>query len=827
MSVCEESIRAAYGDRSASAADIKQLQSDLRRRARELKARDASLSENDALLAAADDFSKKAELKALAEKRNTLLGMARRMEALDTIRNVYANDPEAGLKAWLVGIQGKRAGARASAANEQLSLHNEYFSGLMADIGKIDGGHDLLAAGTMDREIADVMWRLGTEGADTNGLDPRAIAIGKAIQKWQEAARFNANKAGAWIGKLPGYIVTQSHDAIRISGDRQGWMAMMRERADIGRMMDEQGADSVDELLDGLWENLASGLHHKTAPTGGGGKGLSGMARGVSQERVIHFKSADDWFAYNEAFGGGNLREAVLGGLSKLSRATGLMRVMGPNHADTYTRVVNDLTSALKKTDPAAAGKLDKTAERYRKIYLAELDGSLDVPGNNVLGEWSANIRAIQNMSALGGSFLSSIGDLGVMMVGARYAGGNAFDVVGRGVGSLFRSAPKGERLELLADLGVALESMAGRFTTNRFSVDDGVRGAIGTMQKAFFKYNLQNRWTDAMRSGIAEFLSANLSRRAQTGFDGLPADLRSTLTLYGIDAGKWDIIRKGTLREMDGQKFLTPNALDEVDDAEFAKYLTDRDLPATGREVKRLREEVKRQIRGYFVDQNGYMLLSPDAATRGIMKMGTQKGTAAGEGVRMIMQFKSYMLAFSERIIGRQYQQQGVAGVAKMIAATTLMGYVAMSAKDLAKGKAPRDPTDPKTAIASMVQGGGLGIYGDILFSQVLERRGQDALAQLFGPTVSDANEAIKIMARAAEGRDPTAAGVRFVQSNTPFINLFYTRLALDYMVFWNLQEAVNPGSLARTEREMQERTGQQYLVQPSRDRFQPERVQ
>lgn len=45
----------------------------------------------------------------------------------------------------------------------------------------------------------------------------------------------------------------------------------------------------------------------------------------------------------------------------------------------------------------------------------------------------------------------------------------------------------------------------------------------------------------------------------------------------------------------------------------------------------------------------------------------------------------------------------------------------------------------------------------------------------------------------------------MRFVQGNTSFLNLFYTRIALDYLVFYRLQEWMNPRSLSRMESEMQ----------------------
>lgn len=828
MGVCDDFIREAYGDRNLSADDIAALQRDLRRRAREIRARDPGLSDNDALATAGNEFASQAEMRALVEKRNTLLGLRRRAEIVSYIRTNFGDKPAEGLKAVLVGVQRGRVGARASAANEALMLRNQYEAGLFADIARVDSGLDIMASGALDQDIARVLWALNTPGAKLDGMDVRAVGIGKAINKWQEIARNNANTAGAWIGKTPGYIVSQSHDMARIVADKDGWLAMMRERADLPRMMREQGTDDADALLDGLWQNLADGVHLKSPTPEEAGKGVRGMARKLSQERVIHFKSADDWFSYNEEFGGGNLREAVTAGLQNSARATGLMRVWGPTHEDTFNRVVDMLLRDAKAAG-TDAGDIRATADRYKKWYMSELDGTLDVPGSNPLATWSAGIRAVQNMASLGGSVLSSVGDLGVMMVGAKYAGRNGFEMVADGLSNMFKGAPDAERMALMADLGMALESMAGKFTTSRFSVDDGARGMVGQAQKLFFKLNLQNKWTDSMRMAIAEFLSANLARSTDTAFDALNPQLRSTLTLYGIDSGRWDIMRAAGLQELDGQRFLTPSAMADVDESLLAGYLRTQGKAASAGAIRELRQEIERQFRGYFTDQNGYMLLTPDAATRGMMKAGTQRGTYVGEAVRMIMQFKSFALAYSQRVIGREIRQGGVAGIAGLVMWSTMAGYAAMTLKDLAKGRTAADPISPETFFKAFTQGGGLGLYGDILASQVVNRP-YDAASALFGPTFGDVfgSQGLGgIAARAAEGRDPTAAGVRFVQNNTPFLNLFYSKLAMDYLVFWNLQEAMNPGSLARMERQMQQDHGQQFLISPSRDRFQPEPAQ
>lgn len=831
--VCIQGIREATGNPNLSAKEAADLFKLLERNAKRLKAENASLSATDAIQAAADQFKVNADIKAKVEARNAYLSLMRRAEAVDNIMTTWKDDPAAGLKALLVGTQDARRGARLSADTEHMQLKGQYVGGLMADVGKVDGGLAILASGDMDADIGRVLWALNTPGADLSKFDPRAVGLGKVIHKWQETSRVNANDAGAWIGKQDGYIVSQAHDGAKISANKAGWIEAMRARADLPRMMSETGALSEDALLDSLWNALSSGVHlSREGGQKGGGKGLSGAAAKVSQERVIHFKSADDWAAYNGQFGVGTLRDAVVFGLERSARATALMRVLGPNHLDNYQRIVAEVQRRLRADNvgPKIESKFDEDARFFDRNYLAELDGSLDIPGSDTMATWFGGIRAVQNMASLGGSLLSSVSDLAVMSLGAKYNGANFLEAPLKGLGNLFTGVPNAERLELFADLGLALESMASKFTSSRFSIDDGVPGLLGNMQKAFFTLNLQNRWTDAMRTAIAEGLSSNLARRVGQSFTELGDDLRTNLGLYGIDEGKWNIIRQYGVGEVQGQKFVSPRNLSAAPDDVFKDYLNGLGFNGSAAEIRNLRSEIERQLRGYFVDQNGYMLLTPSGATRGLMKMGTRRGTWAGEFIRTIMQFKSFTFEFTQRVAGRELRQHGMMGVARMIAATTLMGYVAMSLKDLAKGREPRDATDWKTWVASMQQGGGLGVYGDLLFSQVLERSGSDAALQLFGPTASDllgsqgvAGIASSTIQRASEGRptDFGAKSARFIQNNTPFLNLFYTKLALDYAILWNVQESLNPGSLARMERDLRDRTGQELLVSPTRDRL------
>lgn len=47
--------------------------------------------------------------------------------------------------------------------------------------------------------------------------------------------------------------------------------------------------------------------------------------------------------------------------------------------------------------------------------------------------------------------------------------------------------------------------------------------------------------------------------------------------------------------------------------------------------------------------------------------------------------------------------------------------------------------------------------------------------------------------------------------------------RAALDYLVLYSVQEALNPGSLRRMERRIEKENGQSYLLAPSQTHLDP----
>jgi hypothetical protein len=129
---------------------------------------------------------------------------------------------------------------------------------------------------------------------------------------------------------------------------------------------------------------------------------------------------------------------------------------------------------------------------------------------------------------------------------------------------------------------------------------------------------------------------------------------------------------------------------------------------------------------------------------------------------------------------------------------------------------------------MAAMLQGGGLGLYGDFLFGEA-NRAGGGLIAGLAGPTAGTIEEVHKTLLAIRDGSDTKsraelagAHGLQLLKNNTPFVNMFYTRTALDYFVLHRLQEAMNPGYLRRYEKKVQKENSQTFWLRPTQSPYQ-----
>lgn len=121
----------------------------------------------------------------------------------------------------------------------------------------------------------------------------------------------------------------------------------------------------------------------------------------------------------------------------------------------------------------------------------------------------------------------------------------------------------------------------------------------------------------------------------------------------------------------------------------------------------------------------------------------------------------------------------------------------------------------------AAFTQGGGAGIYGDFLFSDV-NRFGSGLVSTFIGPTANLIDDTAKLTLGNAqqfvrgEEMNLTSDMIRFAGSYAPGIQLWYSRLAFERHVIDQLEQLADPAAANRRYRRIQQRArrdvGQEY---------------
>lgn len=829
-----------------------------------------------ARFADADRAAYELRLAAAVTKRNALLNVAvgnaarRHIESFSAAKSSAGAAPVKPLKDGKVSIANRKPGgmsdvqglrsifygsnkkvdnARASLDAVTRARYNQFAEAMFAEL-RAEGaleylqGRKILGVGLgpgfLDQHIMDELWELTSpNGKPGISESPEALKAARIIHKYLDHSRLVQNRAGAFIEELRGYIAYQMHDPETLK--RAGYAkwredVIMKYRIDVARTF---GADfdpaDLDEALQSIYDNLASGQISKELPAGpdltSEGDRATGrnVAKKVSHRRVLHFQDAKGWGGYNAEYGHGSLMDSVLWTLERGAKTAGMMETLGTNPRAMFASLRDELIQ-INKGDHKTVQAL-RSGEFDRLMDAA--DGAVDQIDSPIFATVGATVRFIETTASLGGMVLSALTDMPTQAARLTYNGQNFFQALGETVGNFV----KGERAQ--ADhLAFGVDAMKADVQT-RFHGNDSLSGTMGKLGQVFFKANLARWWDQRRYRGFIASLSSELYGARNTHWEALKDDVRGTLATYGFDTDSWDIVRQYGAVKVGENGVIHGEAMRHVPNEALAPLLGNR-RPTAGA-LDRERDRLEKLVRAYYSDQLAWATLQPGTREKALTTAGQKRGTALGELARSFFLFKGYPLQVWTRVLGQFTQEDQHIAIARgmmalpkseavkaaqMIAAMTAMGYVAFTLKDLAKGRTPRDPVDPKTWGAAFMQGGGLGIYGDFLFGQT-NRYGSSVLGTLGGPVAGDAEAAYKIyneLIHAPGSDDPEKSlkkagdlAFRFGKDNTPFVNIFYARAALDYLIFYRIQEAMNPGSLRRMERKLKTENDQEFLLPPS----------
>ena len=786
--------------------------------------------------ALADAWANRMDLEAAAAanaKRQAGINVLKRQQLDARIASVK----EAGftgldaVEAILVGSNKRFLGARTSVDAKRVGIFKDAVGGMLNDLEKLDPTmvRELNQSTEFNRNVIREIINPESTG------DAKARQTADVFSRHMEKSRRRLNDAGADIGRLDGYV-PQSHDPWKVTkprkdgkNAREAWLDMAIQTYDIERSFPEIAADAVEvrRVLNDIYDNITLGKG--TGPgalNDGAPAGPRNIASGMGKHRVIHFKDADAFMKYNAEYGKGGALAAVVSHLDTSSRKLALMETLGTNPeymlrsllaqeevSFRESKAGGDITPA----DQAYLKKMESALSPGGKVnsWFAELTGEVNWVANPSLARAMSVARGAMSMSKLGGASLSAIADVFVKAMNMRVHGVSWPEAIVRSTAQYFKRYGAEEKM-IARQIGAFTDAVAGEMRI-RWDLNESMPGKMADLQDKFFRWSGLNWITESGKAGFAMWFSEHLGAVTRKTFDSLPADIRATLKVHGVDAKKWDLVRLMTQTGEDGKSMLVPSQADYIPDSalrsayapEFSalaeRYKND---PATLAQaesnlMQRARRDLRTEVMGMISDETQYAIIEPDAKTRAFMRQGTRAGTLPGEFWRTIMQFKSFPIAYMQRQIGgkrwmraslQEGMQTGMRGIGESVTrdipgvigaslSALSFGYLAMTAKDIAKGKMPRDPMKKETIFAALMQSGGAGIFGDFLFNKV-DRFGNSFAGTVMGPLAGEAGRAITVAGQIIRGDLQSAGedGLRLVLDNAPFVNLWQTREALNW---------------------------------------------
>lgn len=181
--------------------------------------------------------------------------------------------------------------------------------------------------------------------------------------------------------------------------------------------------------------------------------------------------------------------------------------------------------------------------------------------------------------------------------------------------------------------------------------------GLMASLQDKLFRWSGLNWITERGKAGYTLWLSEHLGEVAGKPFDQLDAPRRAMLQYHGVSPERWEAMRKMSRQAEDGKTYFTPEAAAELTDADLIPLLPESMKNASPKvqthELSRIWDSLRFDSMGMLVDETTFAIIEPDDATRAIMRQGARPGTAAGEFWRASMQFKSFPIAYMQRVLG------------------------------------------------------------------------------------------------------------------------------------------------------------------------------
>lgn len=627
--------------------------------------------------------------------------------------------------------------------------------------------------------------------------DAQAQAIAKSVREVFRDMRRMFNEAGGVIGELDDWGLPHVHNRLAVSKagfDRwskeiEGSIAWHRiEDHKTGMPFAAEGqmpaAEVRQAFLREVYDNIVFGRDSQEAIYGKvQGKSLVGQ---MAQSRVLHFKSADDWSAYNKEFGSGNAYAAMIAHAHSMADRIILLREYGPSAslAMDYERQLM-VKKARDTGDVDLVGRIEKNAKHASFMLRAYSGGT---PPSSLkqaqIASFFSTTRMIVGAAHLDRAVVAALSDTNTarmaakaMKMGAGTHLKNFFDTL--------RGANKEDLLRMgwVNDTAVDPGLVLARFQSEFPPSEIAERISSFVMRAQGLTY-----WTDSGKAAWQWTTSGEFASWGQAPLSSIDAPLAEKLRAKNVTDDEW-------------KAFTDPDSLFVAGNgATFADPLywrsnTDMDpAKADGLFLK---------VQSVIEEQSEIAVPTQSLYFRAAAERDFEPGTATYELSKSVTAYKSFVSSFTINQASRiasmnTWQQRAMYGL-DLAAGATVLGATSLLIADLINGRDPSDMSNPEFWGKAMLKGGGFGVIGDIIaagesswgggFQSFVAGPGIQLVGDVWNLSVGNAVEVM--------GGKETKAGrefVRFLNRYSPATDLPYVGIAIDRVLWNNLQKLLDP---------------------------------
>ena len=653
--------------------------------------------------------------------------------------------------------------------------------------------------------------------------DPEIATLAQSVTDVLEQLRLHYNRYGGNIAKLANYGLPQSHSHYKvIQAGKDEWIKYVLPMTDRSKYRHENGSlmseTEVATVLKAVYDTIASEGHNKQSVQNRAVASESDLPVGMNMQnlhqhtREVHFKDADDWVTYQEAFGEVNFHDLLSNHVRRMSSEIALMQSFGSNPEKLVKNLGHDLLNTMMQ-DPKYVADHRNIQKQARLVdrHYDELAGQA-LPIDSNLAQVGGIARSFTVATKMGSATITALSDFATMKLASEMNGIAFTKVMGNEWKQLFNQ----ENRDFAISIGLGVREM-----TNSLVRFGDVNIATASTKLAQANTNTRKIANAVIKATGLNHLTASNKRAFGVSLMHHISNLNTKKSW--VDLGDKDkrMLEGGGIREDDwtllqqidrtvapsGEKLVTNKDIFNAPDDLFLQHHQFKEDGHTAQEIAdqafKLKEQFANKYMNHIYTETNASVLEVGARETAFMGLGREKGTVTNELTRFFWQFKQFGLAviFRQwtRAMAQESPQAKFVYLAKLFAYTTVMGGIVAQVQNLTQGKDFDDPFTTDFFLKSAMKGGSASFLADAVSATAdpTERSVKDFIIPAafkdimsVGTMVSGAGTAY------LDERDSSysAEAVNTIKNNTPFQNVWYTRLVFDRIVIATMQDLVDP---------------------------------